>query len=78
MDHGERARSPAGAIVAARVDNESVLPYTLDGIARGVPETLYFRFPLDVPFSSIREYPIRGRVIAEGADGEARSSTPCV
>jgi hypothetical protein len=62
---------PGGRTLAARVGDESVLTYSLDRVARGVPETLHFRFPLEIPLSSVREYAIRGGVIAEGADGEA-------
>jgi hypothetical protein len=54
---------------AARVGNENVLDRAIDGASRGMTETLYVTFPVDVPGGDgVNDYPIRVRVAAEGAE----------
>jgi ribosomal protein L35AE/L33A len=69
---------PGGADRPARTGDGSVLSRTLDGIACGVPEALYFRVPITVPnLGDVREYAISVRVVvADGADGETTIEHP--
>lgn len=75
-DLGARWSDPSGRELpglprAARVGESNILMRPIDGVARDVPERMWFTAGVTVPDrDAINDYPIRIVVAAEGADGQ--------
>jgi hypothetical protein len=77
-DMGARWTDPSGRELpefpqrAARVGDANLLLRPIDGVARNVPERMWFTVPVTVPNGGdVNEYPIRIAVAAEGAEDRA-------
>ncbi len=81
-DLGARWSDPSGRALpefqrAARVGDSNVLMRPIDGVARDLPERMWFAVGVAVPArDAVNDYPIRIAVAAEGAESQTVCDFP--